>query len=1091
MSDVELKLTADLDAATKEVSGFRKEYVDMVKAVEKPIRQIDALQKTQETAKKASAEFFAARRRVDELRLAIQSAGQPVKSLDRDLKQAERTLAATTREFDRQKAKIREQRTELRAAGVDTRNLAGEQKRLQAELGKQLGGGRADAGFRDALQGLGVAQFRGTREAIAGQQRQFELLRQSGKLSATEIALAQNTLRQSISAAAGQTAGLTAATTTWQAALAGVRGELIAGAAAFGGVALVAGRSFTAFADYEQRIAEIGTITDLTGSQLQNLSGDVRQLSLDMGKDAAGSAAALYEILSSGVSTDDSIGVLAESTKAAVAGLTDTKTAATVGLAVINSYGEGVEKLGERYDQLFLTVQNGVVTFPELAQSIGQVLPTAKAADVSFAEVSATIAELTKQGLRAPIAVTGLRGAINQLAAPGEQAAEAMAELGIEWNGLLGTLQQIADKKVGFEALRQIIPDTEGRTAVLALIRDVGALVAQVEQMEQAGGTTQIAYDKMKDTPVAQMERFRAAVGELQLAFGEAVAAGLPLIELLTGMLNAFNSLPESLRVGLISLVALGAGAKALSILVAGLRGPFSLFLTQLGQVPAAAGAAGAAIDVLGGRIGKFNKLSLGTAIKGAGALAIAGFTATQLAELYAVYEQMQELERAQDEQAASLQALISKNQGYRASLVENQEAVRGMAETERRSYLERLKSAEAYYSALAVQISRADIDRDGAGAPVSNEAMDAAQRASAYRRARESVEAEWDAESQSRARFDQKQDAARDTALANIQRDLDAQVLAYERANKALLDARKRRSDIEQEFASLANELGSGGSAGPSFGDASTARANARSALRNNDAETAINEARRAGEILRELKAAGESTYGFEGIANELARIASEAAKIDEANAEANVKDIEAMVDNLSLRAEALKSIQVGFVSDTESEAQIRDRLISLAQRWAKYLQIPVTPVMGAADELGYVLVPNNPPVPQFAAGDMVRGPGTGTSDSILARLSNGEFVMRAAAVRHYGPELLRSINERRLPKFAEGGLVAPTRSLPAIPSISPSLLGQGGGSDQDWGSMVLDLGGGPGAVRMPRSTAKELRELASKVGSSRPTRR
>ena len=32
MSDVELKLTADLDAATKDVSGFRKEYVEMVRA---------------------------------------------------------------------------------------------------------------------------------------------------------------------------------------------------------------------------------------------------------------------------------------------------------------------------------------------------------------------------------------------------------------------------------------------------------------------------------------------------------------------------------------------------------------------------------------------------------------------------------------------------------------------------------------------------------------------------------------------------------------------------------------------------------------------------------------------------------------------------------------------------------------------------------------------------------------------------------------------------------------------------------------------------------------------------------------------------
>ena len=71
-----------------------------------------------------------------------------------------------------------------------------------------------------------------------------------------------------------------------------------------------------------------------------------------------------------------------------------------------------------------------------------------------------------------------------------------------------------------------------------------------------------------------------------------------------------------------------------------------------------------------------------------------------------------------------------------------------------------------------------------------------------------------------------------------------------------------------------------------------------------------------------------------------------------------------------------------------------------------------------------------------EFAAGGMVRGPGSATSDSIMARLSNGEFVMRASAVRHWGAGLLASMNAaagglslpllpRRPGRFAEGGLV------------------------------------------------------------------
>lgn len=45
--------------------------------------------------------------------------------------------------------------------------------------------------------------------------------------------------------------------------------------------------------------------------------------------------------------------------------------------------------------------------------------------------------------------------------------------------------------------------------------------------------------------------------------------------------------------------------------------------------------------------------------------------------------------------------------------------------------------------------------------------------------------------------------------------------------------------------------------------------------------------------------------------------------------------------------------------------------------------------------------------PAPKFATGGLVSGPGTGTSDSIPAMLSNGESVMTAAATAMFAPML------------------------------------------------------------------------------------
>lgn len=59
------------------------------------------------------------------------------------------------------------------------------------------------------------------------------------------------------------------------------------------------------------------------------------------------------------------------------------------------------------------------------------------------------------------------------------------------------------------------------------------------------------------------------------------------------------------------------------------------------------------------------------------------------------------------------------------------------------------------------------------------------------------------------------------------------------------------------------------------------------------------------------------------------------------------------------------------------------------------------------------------------FATGGSVAGPGTGTSDSIPAMLSNGEYVLNAQAVDRLGVPFLNGLNTGRLRGFASGGLV------------------------------------------------------------------
>ena len=120
--------------------------------------------------------------------------------------------------------------------------------------------------------------------------------------------------------------------------------------------------------------------------------------------------------------------------------------------------------------------------------------------------------------------------------------------------------------------------------------------------------------------------------------------------------------------------------------------------------------------------------------------------------------------------------------------------------------------------------------------------------------------------------------------------------------------------------------------------------------------------------------------------------------------------------------RAKALadRLIQMGKIQvkpeitvDTDSAfASLRGLQAQLAALHDKHIAITVS--HGNAPSVGAD--------PNLAGGGQVRGPGTTTSDSIPAMLSDREFVVKAAAVDHYGADFFHQANQMRL---AEGGHV------------------------------------------------------------------
>jgi phage-related protein len=100
---------------------------------------------------------------------------------------------------------------------------------------------------------------------------------------------------------------------------------------------------------------------------------------------------------------------------------------------------------------------------------------------------------------------------------------------------------------------------------------------------------------------------------------------------------------------------------------------------------------------------------------------------------------------------------------------------------------------------------------------------------------------------------------------------------------------------------------------------------------------------------------------------------------------------------------------------------ADIVGKIIKL---WADLVDKIDSPFKVAGGAAGKILGSVWGAISGHADGGFIEGPGTGTSDSIVARLSNGEYVVNAASTSKYRG-LIDAINSDSLPGFADGGAV------------------------------------------------------------------
>nr|WP_278520734.1 tape measure protein [Brucella anthropi] len=175
-------------------------------------------------------------------------------------------------------------------------------------------------------------------------------------------------------------------------------------------------------------------------------------------------------------------------------------------------------------------------------------------------------------------------------------------------------------------------------------------------------------------------------------------------------------------------------------------------------------------------------------------------------------------------------------------------------------------------------------------------------------------------------------------------------------------------------------------------------------------------------------------------------AQIAATADQWAMATAEAN-KLAEAQ-DKVRQRAEEWRDTAQdatrGFVDDLIAGKSAADALAgALDKVLSKLLDMAFDGIFNG----GFKLFRNGGPV-KAATGGLIRGPGTSRSDSIQARLSDGEYVVNAEATKR-NRALLDAINSGRVIGLKDGGSPLRAPSMPILRSPAAAQQSQSGIAD------------------------------------------
>lgn len=301
------------------------------------------------------------------------------------------------------------------------------------------------------------------------------------------------------------------------------KGIAVGAAAVATATAAVGAAAVKSAMEYESQLANISTL--LTGTEeevaarTKEIGEQVLEVSNRTGVSTDDLTDGMYQVVSAFGDTADAAAQLEVAAKAAAAGNATTTDSINLLSAVTKGYGDtSAEAVQKAADLSFATVRLGQTSFPELAASMGKVIPLASTLGVEQEQLFGTMATLTGVTGSTSEVVTQLKATMQGFLSPTKEMQAALSSLGyesgqalLESEGLQGALESLKGTVGGDElAFAKLFSSVEAQTAVLAMAgTQADNLTQKTAEMYEATGAADTAFQRQTDTLAYTIQSFK------------------------------------------------------------------------------------------------------------------------------------------------------------------------------------------------------------------------------------------------------------------------------------------------------------------------------------------------------------------------------------------------------------------------------------------------------------------------------------------------------------------------------------------------------------------------------------------------------